>query len=218
MTAMLTSTKWMKIDNLRIFRLASLVSLHRNKRFGICSTFYVTSRTDYHSDSMVTCCVYREQTSSLNLHCFCSVSRYGSSLKLLKQDSVSELTLLMKHIKLFLSAQRVKASSDLRILYRNLIYIYTHIYLYVSLTVARAEWPTPHTPVWHFTLFTHEVSIWFQTTFMALGLDLFLVLTPSAFLVSWSRFRRSWLMPFHSHLFVTRLVTSMRRRCKQLFL
>ncbi|XP_075893672.1 protein broad-minded isoform X1 [Nelusetta ayraudi] len=39
--------------------------------------------------------------------------RYGSFLKLLKQDSAVELALLMKHIKLFLSTQRVKATSDL---------------------------------------------------------------------------------------------------------
>lgn len=97
--------------------------LHWNERFGHCSTFYDTSPADYRSNSMVTCCVYwkqtTKQTSSLKLHCFCSISRYGSFLKLLNQDSLAELALLMKHIKLFLSTQRVKATSDLRILCRN---------------------------------------------------------------------------------------------------
>uniref|UniRef100_UPI0037E99F39 protein broad-minded n=1 Tax=Semicossyphus pulcher TaxID=241346 RepID=UPI0037E99F39 len=39
--------------------------------------------------------------------------RYGSFLKLLKEDAVSELTLLMRHMKIFLSSQRVKTSSEL---------------------------------------------------------------------------------------------------------
>ncbi|XP_040920473.1 protein broad-minded isoform X3 [Toxotes jaculatrix] len=39
--------------------------------------------------------------------------RYGSYLKLLKDDAVHDLTLLMKHIKIFLSSQRVKTSSEL---------------------------------------------------------------------------------------------------------
>lgn len=55
---------------------------------------------------------------SLTVHCSL-VSRYGSFLKILKQDSLNDLTLLMKHIKLFLSSQRVKATSDLSILFKN---------------------------------------------------------------------------------------------------
>nr|XP_033504941.1 protein broad-minded isoform X2 [Epinephelus lanceolatus] len=39
--------------------------------------------------------------------------RYGSYLKLLTEDAVNDLTLLMKHIKIFLSTQRVKTASDL---------------------------------------------------------------------------------------------------------
>ncbi|TMS11937.1 Protein broad-minded, partial [Larimichthys crocea] len=39
--------------------------------------------------------------------------RYGSYLKLLKEDAANELTLLMKHVKIFLSTQRVKTSSQL---------------------------------------------------------------------------------------------------------
>nr|XP_020471046.1 protein broad-minded isoform X2 [Monopterus albus] len=39
--------------------------------------------------------------------------RYGSYLSLLKDDAVHDLTLLMKHVKIFLSTQRVKNSSDL---------------------------------------------------------------------------------------------------------
>uniref|UniRef100_A0A4W6ES69 Protein broad-minded n=1 Tax=Lates calcarifer TaxID=8187 RepID=A0A4W6ES69_LATCA len=42
-----------------------------------------------------------------------SVGRYGSYLKLLKDDALHNLTLLMKHIKIFLSSQRVKTSSEL---------------------------------------------------------------------------------------------------------
>ncbi|XP_022626071.1 protein broad-minded [Seriola dumerili] len=39
--------------------------------------------------------------------------RYGSYLKLLKDNAVQDLTLLMKHIKIFLSSQRVQTSSEL---------------------------------------------------------------------------------------------------------
>ncbi|XP_044024857.1 protein broad-minded isoform X2 [Siniperca chuatsi] len=39
--------------------------------------------------------------------------RYGSYLKLLKEDAVNDLTLLMKHIKIFLVTQRVKTASEL---------------------------------------------------------------------------------------------------------
>ncbi|KAM8725656.1 protein broad-minded isoform 4-T4 [Acanthopagrus schlegelii] len=39
--------------------------------------------------------------------------RYGSFLKLLKEDAVNDLTLLMKHVKIFLSTQRVKTASEL---------------------------------------------------------------------------------------------------------
>ncbi|XP_074540670.1 protein broad-minded [Halichoeres trimaculatus] len=39
--------------------------------------------------------------------------RYGCFLKILKEDAANSLTLLMKHIKIFLSAQRVKTSSEL---------------------------------------------------------------------------------------------------------
>ncbi|XP_008287243.1 protein broad-minded [Stegastes partitus] len=39
--------------------------------------------------------------------------RYGSYLQLLKEDAVDDLTLLMKHIKIFLSTQRAKTSSEL---------------------------------------------------------------------------------------------------------
>ncbi|XP_032398929.1 protein broad-minded isoform X1 [Etheostoma spectabile] len=39
--------------------------------------------------------------------------RYGSYLKLLTEDAGNELTLLMKHIKIFLSTQRVKTASEL---------------------------------------------------------------------------------------------------------
>ncbi|KAL7389046.1 hypothetical protein ABVT39_025382 [Epinephelus coioides] len=39
--------------------------------------------------------------------------RYGSYLKLLTEDAVNDLTLLMKHIKIFLSTQRVTTASDL---------------------------------------------------------------------------------------------------------
>lgn len=52
------------------------------------------------------------------------ISRYGSYLKLLKDDAVKNLTLLMRHIKIFLSTQRVKTASELRILYR--VHICTH--------------------------------------------------------------------------------------------
>ncbi|XP_045917373.1 protein broad-minded [Micropterus dolomieu] len=38
---------------------------------------------------------------------------YGSYLKLLKEDAVNDLTLLMKHIKIFLFTQRVKTASEL---------------------------------------------------------------------------------------------------------
>uniref|UniRef100_A0A8C4ECP3 Protein broad-minded n=1 Tax=Dicentrarchus labrax TaxID=13489 RepID=A0A8C4ECP3_DICLA len=41
------------------------------------------------------------------------VSRYGSYLKLLKEDAVNDLTQLMKHVKIFLSTQRVKTTSEL---------------------------------------------------------------------------------------------------------
>ncbi|XP_037607377.1 protein broad-minded isoform X1 [Sebastes umbrosus] len=39
--------------------------------------------------------------------------RYGSFLKLLTEDAVNDLTLLMKHIKIFLSTQRVETASEL---------------------------------------------------------------------------------------------------------
>ncbi|XP_041660694.1 protein broad-minded [Cheilinus undulatus] len=39
--------------------------------------------------------------------------RYGSFLKLLKDDAVNNLTLLMKQIRIFLSTQRIKPSSEL---------------------------------------------------------------------------------------------------------
>ncbi|KAM9354123.1 protein broad-minded [Pholidichthys leucotaenia] len=39
--------------------------------------------------------------------------RYGCYLKILKEDAVSDLTLLMKHIKTFLSTQRIQISSAL---------------------------------------------------------------------------------------------------------
>ncbi|XP_034555968.1 protein broad-minded isoform X2 [Notolabrus celidotus] len=39
--------------------------------------------------------------------------RYGSFLKLLKEDAENNLTLLMKHMKIFLSTQRVETSSEL---------------------------------------------------------------------------------------------------------
>ncbi|XP_076612190.1 protein broad-minded isoform X3 [Chaetodon auriga] len=39
--------------------------------------------------------------------------RYGGSLSLLKEDAEDELTLLMKHVKIFLSTQRVQTSSEL---------------------------------------------------------------------------------------------------------
>ncbi|XP_029352515.1 protein broad-minded [Echeneis naucrates] len=39
--------------------------------------------------------------------------RYGSYLQLIKDDAVHDLTLLMKHIKIFLSSQRVKLSTEL---------------------------------------------------------------------------------------------------------
>uniref|UniRef100_A0A8C4E6H2 Protein broad-minded n=1 Tax=Dicentrarchus labrax TaxID=13489 RepID=A0A8C4E6H2_DICLA len=39
--------------------------------------------------------------------------RYGSYLKLLKEDAVNDLTQLMKHVKIFLSTQRVKTTSEL---------------------------------------------------------------------------------------------------------
>ncbi|XP_068564606.1 protein broad-minded isoform X2 [Cebidichthys violaceus] len=39
--------------------------------------------------------------------------RYGSYLKLLTEDAVNDLTLLMQHIKIFLSTQRVKTASEL---------------------------------------------------------------------------------------------------------
>ncbi|XP_068433515.1 protein broad-minded isoform X2 [Clinocottus analis] len=39
--------------------------------------------------------------------------RYGSSLKLLTEDAVDDLTLLLKHVKIFLSTQRVKPASQL---------------------------------------------------------------------------------------------------------
>ncbi|XP_069580309.1 protein broad-minded [Brachyistius frenatus] len=39
--------------------------------------------------------------------------RYGRFLKLLKEDAASDLTLLMKQVKIFLSTQRVETSSDL---------------------------------------------------------------------------------------------------------
>uniref|UniRef100_A0A8C4GKS5 Protein broad-minded n=1 Tax=Dicentrarchus labrax TaxID=13489 RepID=A0A8C4GKS5_DICLA len=47
------------------------------------------------------------------------VSRYGSYLKLLKEDAVNDLTQLMKHVKIFLSTQRVKTTSELSILYKD---------------------------------------------------------------------------------------------------
>ncbi|XP_070782053.1 protein broad-minded [Enoplosus armatus] len=39
--------------------------------------------------------------------------RYGSYLRLLKEEAVDDLTLLMKHLKIFLSTQRVKTASEL---------------------------------------------------------------------------------------------------------
>uniref|UniRef100_A0A3Q1DAZ9 Protein broad-minded n=1 Tax=Amphiprion ocellaris TaxID=80972 RepID=A0A3Q1DAZ9_AMPOC len=45
--------------------------------------------------------------------------RYGSYLKLLKDDAVNDLTLLLKHMKIFLSTQRAKTSSELSILHRD---------------------------------------------------------------------------------------------------
>ncbi|KAF7658921.1 hypothetical protein LDENG_00005950 [Lucifuga dentata] len=42
--------------------------------------------------------------------------RYGSYLKILKEDAVQDLTLLMKHVKLFLSSQRAQTTSELTIL------------------------------------------------------------------------------------------------------
>ncbi|XP_026196456.1 protein broad-minded [Anabas testudineus] len=39
--------------------------------------------------------------------------RYGNYLKLLKDDAVHNMTVLMKHVKIFLSTQRVKTSSEL---------------------------------------------------------------------------------------------------------
>uniref|UniRef100_A0AAQ5YRS7 Protein broad-minded n=1 Tax=Amphiprion ocellaris TaxID=80972 RepID=A0AAQ5YRS7_AMPOC len=45
--------------------------------------------------------------------------RYGSYLKLLKDDAVNDLTLLLKHMKIFLSTQRAKTSSELSILHRQ---------------------------------------------------------------------------------------------------
>ncbi|XP_028254205.1 protein broad-minded [Parambassis ranga] len=39
---------------------------------------------------------------------------YGCHLKLVKEDAVKDLALLMKHLKIFLSTQRVKTTSELR--------------------------------------------------------------------------------------------------------
>uniref|UniRef100_A0A3Q1J5H0 Protein broad-minded n=1 Tax=Anabas testudineus TaxID=64144 RepID=A0A3Q1J5H0_ANATE len=41
------------------------------------------------------------------------IYRYGNYLKLLKDDAVHNMTVLMKHVKIFLSTQRVKTSSEL---------------------------------------------------------------------------------------------------------
>lgn len=45
------------------------------------------------------------------------IFRYGGNLKLLREDAANELLLLMKHIKIFLSTQRVKTASELSILH-----------------------------------------------------------------------------------------------------
>uniref|UniRef100_A0A668AQ63 Protein broad-minded n=1 Tax=Myripristis murdjan TaxID=586833 RepID=A0A668AQ63_9TELE len=44
---------------------------------------------------------------------FCLICRYGSYLKLLKEDAVQDLTQLLKHIELFLSTQRANSASEL---------------------------------------------------------------------------------------------------------
>ncbi|KAI3364478.1 hypothetical protein L3Q82_011270 [Scortum barcoo] len=66
--------------------------------------------------------------------------RYGSYLKLLKEDAGNDLTLLMKHIKIFLSTQRVKTASELSILYK--VHICTHVeQIHVPVEVAESGIP-----------------------------------------------------------------------------
>lgn len=56
--------------------------------------------------------------------CLSFINRYGNYLKLLKDDALHDLTLLMKHMKTFLSTQRIKSSSQLSILLKDLIFIW----------------------------------------------------------------------------------------------
>ncbi|XP_037607378.1 protein broad-minded isoform X2 [Sebastes umbrosus] len=64
---------------------------------------------------------YKEEEKSVESAVLSSVEqlgintclRYGSFLKLLTEDAVNDLTLLMKHIKIFLSTQRVETASEL---------------------------------------------------------------------------------------------------------
>lgn len=55
--------------------------------------------------------------------CVSFINRYGNYLKLLKDDALHDLTLLMKHVKILLTTQRIKSSSQLGILFKNLLCI-----------------------------------------------------------------------------------------------
>lgn len=50
---------------------------------------------------------------------FIYIHRYGIYLGLLKEEAANDLALLIKHVKIFLSTQRVETSSELSILYRD---------------------------------------------------------------------------------------------------
>lgn len=54
--------------------------------------------------------------SRVRVSALVSPCRYGSYLRLLREDAVSDLTLLLKQVKAFLRTQRIQPASHLRIL------------------------------------------------------------------------------------------------------
>ncbi|KAM6915461.1 protein broad-minded [Xenentodon cancila] len=73
------------------------------------------------AESIFSCSQYKAEEKNVKNAVLSSVEklgiettiRYGSYLKLLKEDATNDLALLMNHIKIFLSTQKIKASSGL---------------------------------------------------------------------------------------------------------
>lgn len=89
------------------------------------------------------------------IYIFLYFFRYGSCLKLLQEDAVDDLTLLMKHVKVFLSTQRVGTTSQLSIL---LYFLHLHwMYRRWKLAVKGShERPCDLSPTW----IKHVLTLW----------------------------------------------------------